>query len=126
MAQHQRLICDSSELLEQGKGLRFTLHYAGEERSGFVIRYRGKVHGYLNQCAHVPVELDWQEGDFFDLTRHSLICSTHGAQYHPETGHCFIGPCSGKSLRKLKVIEQNGNIFLVEHQDEPRIKEESA
>lgn len=122
MAQHQRLICDSGELLEQGKGVRFTFICDGEERSGFVIRYRGKVHGYLNQCAHVPVELDWQEGDFFDLTKHSLICSTHGAQYHPETGHCFLGPCSGKSLLKLKVIEREGNIFLIE----PILKEASA
>jgi nitrite reductase/ring-hydroxylating ferredoxin subunit len=114
MAQHQRLICDSGELLEQGAGVRFTFAYGGEQRSGFVIRYRGKVHGYLNQCAHVPVELDWQEGDFFDLTRHSLICSTHGAQYHPETGHCFLGPCSGKSLFKLQVVERKGSIYLIE------------
>jgi nitrite reductase/ring-hydroxylating ferredoxin subunit len=114
MAQHQRLICNSDEVLEQGAGVRFTLNYAGEQHPGFVIRYLGKVHGYLNQCAHVPVELDWQEGEFFDLTKHSLICSTHGAQYHPETGRCFLGPCSGKSLHKLQIIEREGNVYLIE------------
>jgi nitrite reductase/ring-hydroxylating ferredoxin subunit len=114
MAQHQRLICASGDLLEQGTGVRFTFQHGAEQRAGFVIRYQGKVHAYLNQCAHVPVELDWQEGEFFDLTKHSLICSTHGAQYHPKTGRCFIGPCSGKSLQKLDVIEREGSIYLIE------------
>lgn len=114
MAQHQRLICSSDELLEQGSGVRFTFESGGEPHSGFVIRYLGEVHGYLNQCAHVPVELDWEEGEFFDLTKHSLICSTHGAQYHPATGRCFMGPCSGKSLQKLDVIEREGSVYIVE------------
>ena len=26
----------------------------------------GVVRAYLNRCAHVPVELDWVEGEFFD------------------------------------------------------------
>ena len=24
------------------------------------------VYGYLNRCAHMPMELDWREGMFFD------------------------------------------------------------
>lgn len=78
------------------------------------MRHNGEVHGYINQCAHVPVPLDWQEGDFFDLTRHYLICSTHGAHYEPASGHCVMGPCKGKSLQKLNVVERDGNIYLVE------------
>lgn len=86
----------------------------GERETGFVVRYNGNVHGYVNQCAHVPVELDWQEGDFFDLSRHYLICSTHGAHYEPASGYCVMGPCKGRSLHKLKVIERDGNIYLIE------------
>ena len=86
----------------------------GALETGFVVRYNGVAHGYVNQCAHVQVPLDWQEGDFFDMTRPYLICSTHGAQYQPETGYCVLGPCKGKSLQKLNVIEQDGSIFLIE------------
>ena len=117
MAQQQRVICASSDVVEQGAGVRFALQWRGQKASGFVVRYRGQAHAYLNQCAHVPVELDWQEGNFFDLTRHSLICSTHGAQYHPETGRCFLGPCSGKSLQKLEVVEHENNIYLIENKE---------
>ena len=80
--------------------------------TGFVVRYNGRPYGYINQCAHVPVELDWQEGDFFDLTRTYVICATHGAHYDPTTGACVMGPCKGKSLQKLEIIEHEGNIYL--------------
>lgn len=115
MVESQRLICASADVQEQGIGIGFELPDEGKaKRSGFVVRYNGKVHGYVNRCAHLPTTLDWQEGDFFDLTRHYLICSTHGAQYLPETGRCVLGPCKGKSLQKLHIVERDGNIFLIE------------
>ena len=57
-------ICTSSALEEGGKGVRFPVTAGGEDRTGFVVRYNNTVYGYLNQCAHVPIELDWNEGDF--------------------------------------------------------------
>lgn len=113
MATHERLICASQALLEQGKGICFPLSESTAV-TGFVVRYQGLVHGYVNQCAHVPVPLDWQEGEFFDFTRHRLICATHGAQYEPETGLCELGPCKGKSLQKLNVCEHDGYVYLLE------------
>lgn len=113
MADNQRLICASEALQEKGRGVRFALPEHGERATGFVVRYAGKVHGYINQCAHVPVELDWQEGDFFDLTGHNLICATHGAHYEPMTGRCAMGPCKGRALQPLKVEERDGNIYLI-------------
>lgn len=115
MVETERLICASSDLREREVGIGFSLPDEHQsKRSGFVVRYNGRVHGYVNRCSHVPITLDWQEGDFFDLTRHYLICSSHGAQYQPETGRCVLGPCKGKSLQKLKVIERDGNVFLIE------------
>ncbi len=113
MVKRERLICAGSDLVEQGKGVVFPLDDSGREQ-GFVIRYNGKAHGYVNRCAHVPVPLDWQEGEFFDITRSHLICATHGAQYEPETGYCVMGPCSGKSLRRLELIEREGNVYFIE------------
>lgn len=108
----ERLICNSAELTEQGLGKRFDLPEMGLRATGFAIRYQGKVYAYVNQCAHVPVELDWNEGDFFDLSKHYLICATHGAQYQPQTGYCVLGPCKGRQLKPVQVIEREGAVFM--------------
>ena len=113
MAETERLICPSADLVEKSRGIRFDLPDLGERITGFVVRYNGRPHAYLNSCAHVPVELDWQEGDFFDLSRQYLICATHGAHYQPETGLCVLGPCKGKALQGLKVSEHDGHIYLI-------------
>jgi len=113
MADHQRLICASSDLHEKAQGVKFGMPELGQRTTGFVVRYNGMVYGFVNQCAHVPVELDWNEGEFFDLTGHYIICATHGAHYQPQTGHCVMGPCKGRALKSLQVCEQDGQVFVV-------------
>ncbi|MBX9810078.1 MAG: Rieske 2Fe-2S domain-containing protein [Burkholderiales bacterium] len=113
MADAARVICASDALPERGKGVRFTVEYQGETRAAFAIRYGGKVCAYLNSCAHVAVELDWLEGEFFDHSKLYLICATHGATYEPDSGHCVLGPCRGKSLVALPVAERGGEVILV-------------
>lgn len=105
------LICDASLLTDGGKGIRFPVTAAGEDASGFVVRYRGKVHAYLNRCAHVAIELDWNEGDFFESSGSYLMCSTHGAMYVPDTGRCAGGPCRGGRLRPMIVTEHDNQVF---------------
>lgn len=104
-------ICDAGDVQEGGKGKRFPLTAGGEQRTGFVVRFQGRVYAYLNRCAHVPVELDWQEGEFFESSGLYLMCSTHGAVYLPETGQCAGGPCRGGRLRPVSVIERDGAIW---------------
>lgn len=114
MVARERVICDASALVEAGDGVRFEVIVAGKSVPAFVVRYQGRVHGFLNRCAHVPVELDWLPGKFFDLTGHNLICAVHGAHYHPRSGRCTMGPCKGGSLKPVQVVERAGQIFLVE------------
>jgi nitrite reductase/ring-hydroxylating ferredoxin subunit len=104
-------ICGAAELEDGGRGVRFPLTAWGEQRTGFVVRYRGQVHAFLNRCAHVPVELDWNEGDFFDSSGTYLMCSTHGALYLPDSGHCAGGPCRGGKLQPISVLEIGGEIY---------------
>lgn len=110
-------VCASEELAEGGRGVRFPLTAHGEERSGFVIRYQGQVYAYLNRCAHVPVELDWNEGEFFDSSGLYLMCATHGAVYLPDSGRCAGGPCRGGRLLPLAVTEQDGEVYWEPDQD---------
>ena len=118
MARSQRLICDGAALADGGKGVRFSVVRHGAEAAAFVIRHDGSVHGYLNRCAHIPVELDWLEGEFFDKFGLYLICSTHGATYDPATGACVMGPCKGQRLAALAVTERDGKVYLLENDTE--------
>jgi nitrite reductase/ring-hydroxylating ferredoxin subunit len=104
-------ICESSALLEGGKGMRFPVTAGGEDGTAFVVRYDGKVYAYLNRCAHVPIELDWNEGEFFESSGLYLMCSTHGAIYMPETGRCAGGPCRGGRLRAVMAYEKENQVF---------------
>lgn len=119
MAGSERVICRSETLLEGGRGVRFEVATPGGTLKAFAVRYDGQVRAYINQCAHVPVELDWSEGEFFDSSGLYLICATHGAIYAPETGRCVGGPCKGGRLQPLTVSERDGNVFLSEHADPP-------
>lgn len=112
MADNERLICASEELVEKGLGIRFDLPELGERVTGFVVRFNGVPYAFVNQCAHVPVELDWNQGEFFDMTRQFLICATHGAHFMPDSGYCVMGPCRGRSLMRLTAIERNQQIFV--------------
>ena len=118
MAAQKRLICSSDALGEAGLGVRFKVKYFGAPAPAFVIRKQGKVHGYLNRCAHVAMELDWQEGVFFDFERRDLLCSTHGATYDAETGRCLGGPCNGSPLLKLRVEEREGKVYFMGFEDD--------
>jgi nitrite reductase/ring-hydroxylating ferredoxin subunit len=104
-------ICESAKLEEGGKGVRFPVLAGGNAGTGFVVRYDKQVYAYLNRCAHVPIELDWNEGEFFDSGGLYLMCSTHGALYTPEDGRCAGGPCRGGRLRAIAVHEKNGQVF---------------
>lgn len=114
MAGRERLICASNELVDGGDGVRFEVAGIRGQESAFAIRHRGHVHAYYNRCGHVPVELDWQHGRFFDMTGLYLICATHGALYDPGSGRCVGGRCNGKGLSVLTVVERDGNVYLVE------------
>jgi hypothetical protein len=42
--------------------------FIGQTCRAFAIRYKGVVYAYLNRCSHVPMEMDYQAGRFFDDT----------------------------------------------------------
>lgn len=106
----QRL-CASAELEERGKALVFDVLLWGQPARAFALRFDGRVVAYMNRCAHVPTELDWQPGEFLDLDKRWIICAVHGATYEPADGHCVAGPCRGESLIALDVAEREGEVY---------------
>jgi nitrite reductase/ring-hydroxylating ferredoxin subunit len=118
MADDARLICASGDLREAGTGVRFEVEYFGERAAAFAVRFRGRVRGYLNRCAHIATELDWRPGEFFDSQRRDLICSTHGAVYAADSGRCLGGPCGGAPLVALRLEERGGQVYFMGVSDE--------
>ncbi|OAJ58050.1 Rieske (2Fe-2S) protein [Paraburkholderia ginsengiterrae] len=99
-------VCASAELVDGGTGVRYAAKLGKDDVVVFFVRYDGRAYGYLNRCAHVPMELDWAEGQFFESSGLYLMCATHGAIYAPDTGKCVGGPCRGGRLRPLQVDER--------------------
>lgn len=112
MADEERVICDSAALVEAGRAVRFEVEYFGDPAPAFAVRFQGRVRGYLNRCAHVPMELDWREGEVFDAEGRDLICSTHGATYAADTGQCLGGPCGKSPLVSLRMEESGGRVIF--------------
>ncbi len=100
-------LCQSRDLVDGGSAVPFDLMHAGQTCRAFAIRYRGQAHAYLNRCAHVAMEMDWQPNQFFDDSGQWLLCATHGAVYEPDTGLCKGGPCRG-GLIKVELVEHGG------------------
>src|SRR5258705_238327 len=112
MARTERIICSSADLTDSGDGVRFELEVDGKPEPAFAVRYGGRVYAYRNRCPHMPMELDWQPGKFFDVWGLHLIVSTHGATYAPDTGRCLYGPCFEEGLIPIPVEERDGSVIM--------------
>ena len=104
------LLCASADLAERGKALLFDVLEYNRPLRAFALRFDGRVVAYLNRCAHVPAEMDWQPGEFLDAHREFILCSIHGAAYAPASGLCIGGPCGRGRLTALRVTERDGQV----------------
>lgn len=104
------LVCRSEDLTERGLGVQWDLRYCGMEERAFALRIDGQVVAYLNRCAHVPTELDWQPNEFLDSERRYILCAVHGAVYSPKTGACVMGRCGRAGLIPVVVAEFDGQV----------------
>lgn len=113
-AQH---LCTSAELAERGDAIVFDVLQYRQPARAFALRVDGKVVAYLNRCAHVPTEMDWQPGQFLDSERQFILCSIHGAAYEPATGRCVGGPCGRGRLVAIDVEERDGQVYWYPSRD---------
>jgi nitrite reductase/ring-hydroxylating ferredoxin subunit len=114
VARDERLICASVDLVDGGAGVRFDLRSEGVTRPAFAVRWRGMARAYINECRHEASELDWESGDFFDVSKLYLVCATHGALYEPDSGFCIAGPCRGARLKAVMLAEHHGGVYCIE------------
>jgi nitrite reductase/ring-hydroxylating ferredoxin subunit len=101
-------ICPAPQLRERDEGVRGLMQTAQGSYPVFVLRIDGVARAWLNQCAHVGIELDWLPGRFLDDRAESILCAAHGASYDPVDGRCRAGPCRGRGLKKMPCREHAG------------------
>ncbi len=104
-------LCASADLAERGRAVSFDVLQWREPTRAFALRFEGRAVAYLNRCAHVPTEMDWQEGEFLDADKRYIMCSIHGAVYDPLSGRCVMGQCGRMGLTKIELTEQEGQVF---------------
>jgi nitrite reductase/ring-hydroxylating ferredoxin subunit len=112
MSEHVKIEIVKNDFQGNGSTVKFEYHKETVTQSGFVIFFEGKYHAYLNQCMHMPIELDYKPNEFMDDQKEWIVCSTHGAIYHPASGECISGPCRGEKLQKLNVIELKDVLWI--------------
>jgi len=101
----------SIEAPEEGSACTFSLHIAGAPAEGFVLRFKDRLHAYINRCPHAGSTLDWVPGRFFSPDGKMLLCQTHGAMFAPDDGACLAGPCP-QGLTPLPLKEQDNGLLV--------------
>lgn len=104
-------LCDSASLAECEGSFTFHVLEHGRPVPAFAVRFDNQAVAYLNRCAHLPAELDWQPGEFWDQDKRFIICAVHGALYDPPDGRCVAGPCAGARLIPLQLQEREGRVY---------------
>jgi nitrite reductase/ring-hydroxylating ferredoxin subunit len=89
--------------LENGESQRFHFTRGKLPEEGFVLRYDDALYAFANSCPHWSVDLDYGTGEFYEPELDRLVCKNHGALFHPQTGFCDWGPCTGHSLERFDV-----------------------
>jgi len=85
---------------------------ATETDTGFVVNHDGQLYAWVNRCPHVPYSLDFGDARFMTADGRAILCSSHGAQFHPASGHCFLGPPRGRSLTAL-ALRRDGDDAVI-------------
>jgi nitrite reductase/ring-hydroxylating ferredoxin subunit len=114
----QSYLCESGAVVERLTSFSFRVLKDDRIWPAFVARFDGKAVGYLNVCAHAGLRLEGGRGQFFSRDRQSLVCTSHGAVYKPDTGLCISGPCSGLALIPLNIIERESCIYFFDQEYE--------
>lgn len=122
----ERHLCASADLVERGRAIVWDVLQWGQPARAFALRFDGQVVAYLNRCAHVPAEMDWQPGEFLDLDRRFILCSIHGAAYEPADGRCVGGPCGRGRLTALGVGEREGQVYWYPSRDTRPVNPDAA
>jgi nitrite reductase/ring-hydroxylating ferredoxin subunit len=106
-------LCRLKDLPDRGtRG--FDLGADADPREIFLYREGACVFAYENSCPHLGSPLEFMPDRFLAPDGQHFLCSTHGALFRLDDGHCVSGPCQGQALAQLAVeVAADGRVLLV-------------
>ena len=111
MSQRYWPVCRSNEVADPGCR-EFELGDDDMTINGFIVHWQGRWYAYRNSCPHTGVSLNWLPDQFFDSGLQYLQCGLHGALFQPQDGFCIYGPCLGRFLISLPVVQRADEIAI--------------
>lgn len=78
----------------------------------FVLRREARVYGYLNLCPHYSMPLNHRDNEFMSRDGSKIMCRQHLALFRVEDGACMGGACDGRSLDRVPLQIENGQIVI--------------
>jgi nitrite reductase/ring-hydroxylating ferredoxin subunit len=99
--------------LQHGQSQRFGYQRGKLTLEGFVLRWGSDLYAFANSCPHWSVDLDYGMGDFYDAELDRIVCKNHGALFHPQTGYCEWGPCTGHSLERFELSREGEDVVVL-------------
>lgn len=106
----RRVLCRADEIPE-GAARSFVIG-DGANRVDILVVRRDGVRAYVNSCPHEGTPLETFPDKFFNEDGSLLVCSTHGARFRVEDGHCVSGPCEGRRLQAIACTIVDGAIGI--------------
>jgi len=108
-----RRIAAVDEIPEDGT-LLFTIRDGFDREEAILVRLDdGSVTAWKNYCQHwTDVRLD--KGSGAAVREGELLCQKHGATFQKDTGFCDFGPCEGSYLDEVRVVVEDGSVYLDE------------
>lgn len=104
-------LCSLDDLADDDSGAFFAEHEG--RMTGFIVVRKGQdAHVYINSCPHIGAPLDFTPGRFLTPKKDFILCSTHGALFRIEDGHCVSGPCAEQNLTAVAIEIRNREIYL--------------
>ena len=98
--------------LPHGQSKTFTFQRGKLPEEGFVLCWQDGLYAFANSCPHWSVDLDYGSGEFYDVELDRIVCRNHGALFHPQTGFCEWGPCTGHSLERFDLTAEGPDALV--------------
>ena len=105
------VLCPLADIAEGAAGV-FEFREGHRRVEIFVLRHRGSVVAYVNDCPHRHLPLDGMPGRFLTRERTLIQCVNHGAKFNIGDGVCIKGPCVGAGLTPVAVAVADGAVVL--------------
>lgn len=103
-------ICDSRALINGGLAIKHPVTDSTSQGSAIFIRYQDQIYGYVNRCAHIGVELDW-EGKVYHACRRPADVRASWRNLSTRHWSMCRWPLQERQIRPLRVEERVDGVY---------------